>query len=376
MTAPRGTGGARIGRARRPHLLLVGPRIIPTDFIGGTKIVVERLVTDLKRRGNVSLSIVSTSRGLADRGRLVTALLNCMALARTLTRVWRCAPMADVVLWNVSAGGALLSGPLVWLLCVWRRRPLLVRLFGADFAERLAVAPAPIRFLATRTFLNADMLLMQTKHLTEQLGAFYSTMWFPNTRDMPRRRSKYRRTCCRLLFLSRLHPDKGLPHLLAAAGRFPARLHLSVYGPAPRSFDTRTIDDTANAAYYGPAQPQDVPAIMEAHDALVLPTRHPGEGYSGVIIEAFQMGLPVLVTPLQPIREFVIHERNGLHVAASPESILEAVVRICSDDRLFRRLREDALRTGERFRSRRAAASVEALCRQAADRRAPSCAAS
>lgn len=64
--------------------------------------------------------------------------------------------------------------------------------------------------------------------------------------------------------------------------------------------------------------------------------------------------------------ELLIHEENGLFVAGSPESIRESALRVSSDDRLFQRLREGALHTGARFRSPRAAARIEALCRDAA----------
>lgn len=359
-----GPGGA----PERLHILLVGPRIISGEVVGGAKIAFELLIHDLERRGNVRLTVINTSRRIHDRGRFASAVVNCLTLAMVLGRLWRGLASADVVLWNVSPGGAVIIGPFVRMLCAVRRRPLVVRTFGASLAECLAAAAAPVRLLATRTLLTAEAVLVETRQLTQVLGASCRAVWFPNTRDMPPRRTAFRAQCRRFLFLSLLHPEKGLPQLLAAAARFPPSLHLSVFGPASRGFDASRIDDTANATYYGIAAPQDVPATLEAHDMLVLPTSLAGEGHPGVVIEAFQMGLPVLVTPTPPLRELVSHEENGLFVAGSPESILEAALRISSDDGLFRRLREGALHTGARFRSPEAAARIEALCGDAAAR--------
>ena len=370
------SAGLRTEAVERPRVLLVGPRVIANDVVGGTKVTFERLLTDLRNRGNLTLTVVDTSRRLANRGPFEAALVNSRTLATVLFRVWRHAATVDLVVWAVSSGGALWTGPFVRLLCACRRRPLVVRLFGGDLAARLASAPAPVRYPATRTFRAVAALLLETRQLCEDLGASFRTVWFPNTRDMPPRRAAFRSTCRRLLFLSRLHPDKGLPELLEAANRFPAPVRLSVYGAAIRPFDVRDIDAARNATYCGPAAPCDVPGILEAHDALVLPTRYAGEGYPGVIIEAFQMGLPVLVTPLPPIRELVTSERDGLFVSGSPESILGAALRISSDDRLFRRLRAGALETGERFRSGHAAARFEALCRGVIRRKQAPCAAS
>ena len=151
--------------APRPHVLLLGPRVIDDDVVGGAKISFERLLADLQRRDILTLTVVSTSRGLKSRGRCMTAWLNFTAFVATLTRLWRHAAAAHLVVWNVSPRGAVLSGAFVWLLCRLRQRPLFIRVFGASLAEHLASTPAIIRFIAARTFLRADLLLLETKQL-------------------------------------------------------------------------------------------------------------------------------------------------------------------------------------------------------------------
>ena len=359
MMAPSDTGGPR------PRLLLVGPRIVENDVVGGTQVSFEQLVEGLRRRANVELTVVSTARPLAGRGRVGKAVLDAAALSRTLTRVWTRASSVDLVVWYVSPRAALLSGVLLWLACTLRGRPLCVRLFGGNFDEELARASRACRFLAARTLLRAHLLLFQTRRLAVTLGVRYRTAWLPNTRDMPRRRSAYRASCRRLLFLSLLQPEKGLPELVAAASRFPPGVRLSVFGPE-YGFDPAVIDRLPNAAYGGIVPPTQVPEVMEAHDALVLPTRYAGEGYSGVVIEAFQMGLPAIVTRHPSLNELVTEGGNGMLVSpGSVESLVDAVSRLCSDDALFRRLRDGARQTGERYRNDLAAETIEELCRRA-----------
>ena len=353
----------------RPRVLLIGPRLTDGDVVGGARVSFERLLADLERRDRLTLTVVDTSRDLKDRGRFQAAWLNFTTFVATLIRLWRHAASAHLVVWNVSARGAVLGGASVWLLCRLRQRPLLVRVFGGGLQSYLASKPAVVRFLASRTFLRADLLLLQTRRLVEEFGARCATVWFPTTRDMPSRRHAYRDTCRRLLFLSQLRPTKGLPELLAAARRFPPAVSLSVFGPPMPGFDPRSIDSAPNVRYGGSVPPAEVPGILEAHDALVLPTRYSGEGYPGAVIEAFQMGLPVVVTPLAPIRELVTEGEDGLFVTAgSVDSIVDAIARITGDERLFRHLREGALRTGEQFRSELAAARLEDLCRRAVPR--------
>lgn len=356
--------------ASRPHVLLLGPRLIHDDVVGGTKISFERLLEDLKHRDNVTLTVVNTSRGLRSRSRCMRLWLNATAFLRVLVSLWRHAASVDVVVWNVSPRGAVLSGAFVRAMCLLRGRPLFIRVFGGSFGDELESAPALVRFIAARTFLRADLLLLETRQLVNDFGGNFATAWFPGTRQMPPRERAYRDTCRRLLFLAQLRPEKGLPELLEAAPRFPASVTLSVFGPAMPGFDPHNIDAVPNATYGGSVPPERVAAILEAHDALVLPSRHRGEGYPGVVIEAFQMGLPVIVTPLAPIRELVTHGEDGLYVAmASIDSLVDAVARLAADDQLFRRLRAGALATGERFRSDRAAARFEDFCRRVPARR-------
>jgi glycosyltransferase involved in cell wall biosynthesis len=361
--------------ASRLHVLLLGPRVIHDDVVGGTKISFERLLEDLRHRDNLTLTVVNTSRALRNCGPCMKVWLNATGFVTMLASLWRHAASVDLVVWNASPRGAVLGGAFVWALCVLRERPLFIRLFGSSLGDELESAPALVRFIAARTFLRADLLLLETKQLVNDFGSCFATAWFPTTRQMPPREQACRDTCGRLLFLSQLRPEKGLPELLEAAPRFPPSVTLSVFGPAMPGFDPRRIDAVPNATYGGFVPPHNVAAILEAHDALVLPTRWGGEGYPGVIIEAFQMGLPVIVTPLPSIRELVTDGEDGLYITmGSIDSLVKAVVRMASDDQLFRRLRTGALATGERFRGDGAAARFEDLCRRVPARRNGACA--
>ena len=47
---------------------------------------------------------------------------------------------------------------------------------------------------------------------------------------------------------------------------------------------------------------------------MILPTYHVGEGYPGIIIEAFSIGMPVISTYWNSIPELISHNKNGLLV--------------------------------------------------------------
>lgn len=350
---------------RAGHVLLVGPRLLEGDVVGGPQVLFESLVAELRVRGNLDVTVLDTARPLASCSGRARAWLDVVTFLRVFAHLWSRVRAADLVVWCVSPKGAMLAGPFVWSVCNVRRRPLCIRLSGGSFDVFLAAAPAIVRAVARTTFLRSQFLLVQTRRLANRLQGC-NTRWIPNTRNLPPRRSPYRPSCRRLLFLSNLVPAKGLSELLSAARSFPPGVRLSIYGPDSPALDVVSVDVARNVNYGGVVPPDRVPLVMEAHDVLVLPTRYRNEGYPGVVIEAFQMGLPVIVTRLPSLTELVTEQYDGLFVdPGSVESLSAVVVRLCSDDRLFRRLREGALLTGARFRRDYAADLIERFCRRA-----------
>jgi glycosyltransferase involved in cell wall biosynthesis len=110
--------------------------------------------------------------------------------------------------------------------------------------------------------------------------------------------------CKLILFLSRIHPKKGLLHLAAAWGtlaeRFP-EWHLVVAGPD--EVGHRTEIEKALAAHgvahrttlTGMVTGRCKLAVLASADVFVLPSF--SEGFSMAVLEAMACGLPVLLTP-------------------------------------------------------------------------------
>ena len=104
------------------------------------------------------------------------------------------------------------------------------------------------------------------------------------------------------------------------------------------------------------------------HDLLLFPSYYSMEGYPGVILEAFQCGLPVVAARWRSVPEIVEHEENGLLVEPrSAAAVRSAIERLLADPDLYRRLCKGAERRGEYFRSAvwhdRMAADLRGLCR-------------
>lgn len=342
--------------SRRPKLLLVGPLPIEGDVIGGTKVSFAALVDAFEASERFELTVQNTSRPRAGRGALRRAFGDLVQLGALLARLAPPRQRYDAVLWNVSAGGALRAAPFVRALCRLRGAQLAVRVFGGDLDLALERAPWPWRPLARRALQNADLLLLQTRALCatfEDDAATSSASWWPTTRDLERSTPLDRPAARRFLFLGQLRREKGVAEALEAARALPSGATLTVHGPPMPGFALEPLLDHASCRYGGTLTPAEIPSVLEAHDALVFPSYHEGEGMPGVIVEALQLGLPVIASDWRSIGELVEDRCNGLLVQPrDASSLAEALTSLTTDEALFASLRAGALATGDRLRGR------------------------
>lgn len=107
----------------------------------------------------------------------------------------------------------------------------------------------------------------------------------------------------KLLFLSRVHPKKGLPDLFRAWAKVGAgnkNWSLLVVGPNELEHETGLRQLAAELAitrhihFMGPAYGAEKRQFLETADGLVLPSH--SEGFSMAVLEAAAAGLPVLLT--------------------------------------------------------------------------------
>ena len=109
----------------------------------------------------------------------------------------------------------------------------------------------------------------------------------------------------RLIFLSRISPEKNLLGALEILSRVQAPVCLDIYGPiedpaywALCQRSLRELPKHVTTFYRGSVDPDAVSGIMSQYDALLLPTL--GENYGYVIVESWASATPVLVSDRTP----------------------------------------------------------------------------
>lgn len=176
----------------------------------------------------------------------------------------------------------------------------------ARWKKRLAAAWFEDAHLRRAACIRATSLL-EARHirsygLRQPIAVVPNGVEVPPDRSRPEPPSPFRR----LLFLSRVHPKKGLPHLVRAWTEL-ARRHgeweLVIAGPdeVGHTAEMQALAkelDAPRLTWMGPVEGDAKEALYRSADLFVLPTH--AENFGLVVAEALARGVPVVTTRNAP----------------------------------------------------------------------------
>ena len=176
-----------------------------------------------------------------------------------------------------------------------------------------------------------------------------------------------------VLFLSRLHPKKGLLEMLPAvrgiARRFPGVL-LVIAGPSEEGYQAqlerrvRELDLTNHVTFTGTVVGQDKVSLLQAAEIFVLPSF--SEGFPVVVLEALACSRPIVLTTACNVPE-VAQAGAGIEISHSVAEFEKALVELLSDDAARQQMGRNAYQLVlERFTWDRVARMTAELCRDVA----------
>ncbi len=165
--------------------------------------------------------------------------------------------------------------------------------------------------------------------------------------------------------LAALVPHKDHDTLLAAAVvvllRRP-RIRFLIAGSGPEK--ARLVASVDRMGLFGKVfflgQRGDPLTVLKSLDVYVQSSW--GEGMGSALIEAAACGVPIAATTAGGVPEVVENEATGLLVAPRrPEALADAVLKLCDDRALARRLADEGLKRLPRFGLARMAADMEKI---------------
>ena len=335
-------------------ILLIAPLgsgVSATNVIGGHRLLAGDSVRELGQRGFV-LEVLDTSGDVTNISPWRFQVIRLVRFLRAIQGIVMKIRRSQVAFLVIAPHSALVLASSIWAICRMAHRPLVLRLSGGDLGLVYDGYGAVARWLAERTWMRCSLVYVETRQSYQNFEHRPNFRWFPGTRNVQAPAMVRRAEIRKLIFFGRLHMTKGLAEALDACRHLPEPCHLQVFGPGMSDTDWSLFEAHPKATYGGVLEPEDVPRVLSEHDLLLFPSYYPGEGYPGVILEAFQCGLPVIAARWRAVPELVGHEENGLLVEPrSAGEVRSAIKRLLDDPDLYRRLCEGAKRRGEDFRS-------------------------
>lgn len=158
----------------------------------------------------------------------------------------------------------------------------------------------------------------------------------------------------RILYVGRLHKQKGLDTLLHAFQRLRFRrsdssMHLRLVGDGPLREKLIALAEQLKISPWVEFQGESDQVRAELHEAdiFVLPSR--AEGLSNALLEAMSCGLPVVVSDIPGNRDVIDDGENGLRFGLDdPEALAVRLDRLLAREMLRRRLGQAGFRTVQR----------------------------
>jgi glycosyltransferase involved in cell wall biosynthesis len=323
------------------NILLIGSLPPP---VGGTAISLLYLIKELNRNSDINISVLNTTE-YKHRSKYIKLIISILRGVHNV----------DVVSLHVSSSSLPFIGTLVLIMCRIYNKPFIVRKFGGT---NIHAMPLLKRLLGVTVLNNCDMYLAQTKELVRiaENNGITHVHWYPTSRPFnPQTREVHHNKnngFKRFVFIGHIRSDKGIHEIIEAAKNIiNEKALIDLYGETNFDINPVEMNNIKNIRYMGKYDPTEVYEILKNYDVLLLPSYHSGEGYPGAIIEAFQTGIPVICTNWKALPELVDETCGILIPPKNPESLINSMRKLLSNNEYLALLKRGALNRGKQFSS-------------------------
>jgi glycosyltransferase involved in cell wall biosynthesis len=284
-------------------ILLLGPRsnIKNPKLTGGEIILFEQLIKDLKKLDLV-VSVIDTN--MSNYPNMIMGIIQIYLQILSKIR------FVDHISLHGTIKSYLYIAPFVVLVAKIAKKKSSLRKFAGSFHEFYERSGKLKQKLISMVLKYADFTFYETKYLVDYFSKWNErTYWFPNVRergiipDVPR---SFRR---KFVFISHVIKSKGIDIILKASEKFDESYAFDIYGPILNNDYKPEELSRRNVNYKGPLHSDEVLEVLNNYDVLMLPSFK--EGYPGIILEAYSLGIPIISTSLASIEEICDSGKEG-----------------------------------------------------------------
>ncbi len=306
-------------------LLLIGPLTNKKDpsKTGGTVVLFELLLNELQER-KISFDVIDTLKENYPN--------STVAYFASSFKLIKCFNKYDFISLQASNNSLVLLGPIMVILSKLLNKKTSIRKFAGNLDAIYKNSNFLKKMIIKYVLKNTNANFFETKYLVEYFHKFNKhTYWFPNVRkqtialQLPRNFNK------RFIYIGTINEEKGIDDIIAIADKLDNDCTLDLYGPILEGKYSKKAFKQQKVNYIDALNPTDVLKVLNTYDVLILPSYR--EGYPGVIIEAFSLGIPVIATKLEGIMEMVQDGVNGLLIDVKNRQQLKSAIESIDKER-------------------------------------------
>lgn len=334
---------------------------------GGITLLVKCLADELSIRNGLELSIidiVQPRKRSNGRIKLPKILDNCLAMVIFMFRVLFKIKCCDLISIHLPSNKIWSHGLYALITGRLFGKKIIVRKFAGTDINSFNPVMRKITKLVLR---RSDAYLCETKYLVKiaEEDGIRPTFWFPNHRKVSGLDNlPMHENCRKAVFLGLVRKEKGVEDLCRAS-ELVEDIKVDIYGTLFGDISESFFDDFDNVSYKGPLNIDEIIDTLSEYDVLVLPSYR--EGYPGVIIEAYSVGIPVIVSELRGIRE-IVDDTSGIFIKPGKvDQIAEAMNILYKNDSYYYELQRGAREKAKFFSASHWADEFVKICESIMD---------
>lgn len=318
-----------------------------SDMCDGQTVKTKNLIHLMEKEYGIPVFKVDTYYFRKNNVKLIFDTLICMFCC-------------DHVFLMVSVNGMNFYLRVLYYLNKITRKHIYHYIIGSELLEMVAANPKLVKYLNA---LDANWFEYGSgAHFLREKGV-NNVSTLPNFKMLTPVREAERYMPCDGKYgfctFSRVMEEKGITDAIHAIANINERLGhtvaiLDIYGPVEASYENefkKLVSDHSDCVCYkGVADSQKSVEILKNYYALLFPTRWPGEGFPGTIIDAFASGVPVIASDWNANKEIVQEGKQGIIYPGNTVETLENAIMWSLENREdMMRMRTESRRAFEKF---------------------------
>jgi len=324
---------------KQTTFLLIGPcqRKNGVKTTGGVIVLFENLLAYC-RRHHIPYKVIDTNKANYPN-RLIALSSIIYALIKKI-------PRHTHIALHGTKHDFIVIAPLTVMLAKLFKKGVSLRKFAGNFDQVYQEGNILTKYLIRKTLQASSVNFFETDYLVKAFQTFHpNTYRFPNVRDPQTTMTDtiYRK---RFLFIGSINQEKGIDILCQSAHQLSKEYLIDIYGTLEAPFSLEYFQNQ-RVNYRGLLRADEVINVIRTYDVLILPSFR--EGYPGVIIEAFSIGMPVIATRLQGIQEMVTPQSALLIEPDDAKALTKAIESINQEN--YTTYRDHAIQQFQHFNS-------------------------